>query len=127
MSQYRLKIGRTLEVPVDVDLQDGAATVRVKIVLVVKRLESDAFAQLLDKLQATPPQLDDRALLGDVLVDWRQDLVLDGNDQPAALTPESLDAACTVIGLRGLMARRVIEGLSQSFDPVREAEAKRGN
>ncbi|MBN8493727.1 MAG: hypothetical protein J0M00_20150 [Burkholderiales bacterium] len=125
MSQYRLKIGRTLEVPVEVDLQDGAQTVRAKLTLVVKRLESEAFAELLDKLQ--DGKVDDRTLLIELLLDWRQDLVLDANDMPAPLSPEALDAACTVIGLRGLMARAVVEGLSRSFEPVRQAEDKRGN
>lgn len=123
--QLRLKIGRTLDVPVRFALQDGGKSVAFAVTLTVKRPTLDEFADLVERVKGEA--LTDRALLGELVLGWQQSLVLDENDKPAAYGPEALDMMCSVIGVRVELVRAIFDTITRSFAPAAQAEAKLGN
>jgi hypothetical protein len=125
MSSYRLKLGRTLDVPVKFTLRDGAKEVPFTVTLTIKRLVLAEFTDLLDRVKAQT--LEDRALLGELVLGWEQGLVLGEDDKPAPYGAEALDTMCSVVGLQPELVRAVFDALTRSFSPAAQADAKLGN
>jgi hypothetical protein len=126
MSAYRLKIGRTLDVPVKFALRDGGKDVAFTVTLVIKRPTLDEFTALIERVNTEA--VTDRELLADCVIDWHQTLVLDdATDKPVAYSPEAMDLMCSVLGLRAELVRGVFDALTRSFSPAAQAEAKLGN
>lgn len=125
MSSYRLKLGRTLDVPVKFTLRDGAKDVPFTVTLTIKRLVLAEFTDLLDRVKAQT--LEDRALLGELVLGWEQSLVLGEDDKPAPYGAEALDTMCSVVGLQPELVRAVFDALTRSFSLSAQADAKLGN
>lgn len=122
---YRLKIGRTLDVPVKFTLRDGARDVPFTVTLQCQRPSLEEFGDLIDQVRAGT--LSDRELLDRLVLGWTQALVLGEDDKPAAYSAEAMDAMCAVISVRAQLVRGVFETLAGSFAPAEQAGAKLGN
>jgi len=120
---FKLKVGKIIETEVSVELKDGDQYRAHKIGLVLKRLDTAQFELLMQR--ARDGDLDDRALLAEMVSDWRQHLVLDENDQPAGYSLEAMDCMCSVLGMRRLLAEKAINA---QLDGMRAAAPdKQGN
>ena len=120
---FRLRVGKTIDAEVAFELREGDAYSLHKVALTLKRLDAEQFEQLMQR--AKDGALDDDQLLAELTVGWRQALVLDDNDQPAAYSPEALTCLLGLLGLRRLLAEKAI---AAQLDAVRAAAAdKQGN
>lgn len=120
---FKLKVGKIIEAEVSVELKDGDQYRSHQIGLVLKRLDTAQFELLMQR--ARDGNLDDRALLAEMVSDWRQHLVLDENDQPAGYSLEAMDCMCGVLGMRRLLAEKAINA---QLDGLRAAAPdKQGN
>jgi hypothetical protein len=120
---FRLKIGKVIDIDVSFEVREGQQYQAHKVGLVLKRLDAAQFDELMQR--ARDGKVDDHGLLLEMVVDWRQSLVLDGNDQSAAYTAEAMECLCEVLGLRRLLAEKAI---SAQIEGVRAAVAdKQGN
>lgn len=124
MTTFTLKLGKTIDVPVRLDLRDGAKLVPHSFTLVARRLSAEELDTLLER--ARRGEIGDRDVLVDLVLDWRgQTLVADQNDLPAAYSPEALDVMCTAVGVRQRLVRALVDEQARGL-PQDEA-ARRGN
>lgn len=121
---FRLRVGKTIDAEVAFELrEEGDAYSLHKVALTLKRLDAEQFEQLMQR--AKDGALDDDQLLAELTVGWRQALVLDDNDQPAAYSLEAMDCLLGLLGLRRLLAEKAI---AAQLEAVRAAAAdKQGN
>lgn len=120
---FRLKVGKTIDTEVEFDLREGDAYSAHKVGLVLRRFDATQFDALMQR--ARDGAVDDFALLGEMIVAWRQDLVVDDADQPVAYSAEALECLCGVLGVRRLLAEKAI---AAQIEGVRSAAAdKQGN
>ena len=129
----KLKIGRTLDVPVKFSLRDGAREASFAFTLVVRRLARQEAADLLERLKLENKDRDavedaelTRATLADLVSDWRgQRLVVDDDDQPAPFSAEALDLMLESVGVGQELLTPCLKAV---FDGARtEAEDRRKN
>jgi hypothetical protein len=120
---FRLKIGKVIDIDVSFEVREGQQYQAHKVGLVLKRLDAAQFDELMQR--ARDGAVDDFALLGEMIVAWRQDLVVDDADQPVAYSAEALECLCGVLGVRRLLAEKAI---AAQLEGVRSAAAdKQGN
>jgi hypothetical protein len=120
---FRLKIGKVIDIDVSFEVREGQQYQAHKVGLVLKRLDATQFDALMQR--ARDGAVDDFALLGEMIVAWRQDLVVDDADQPVAYSAEALECLCGVLGVRRLLAEKAI---AAQLEGVRSAAAdKQGN
>lgn len=108
---YTLKIGATIDVPINFSLRDGAKDVPFSFALVANRLNARELKALGERL-AEGGDYGDAEFLAEHVVDWRgQRLVMADDGQPAPFSREALDAMCTVVGLQRLLVEKLLAAL----------------
>lgn len=131
----KLKLGRTLEVPVRFVLRDGARDVPHAFTLIIHRLLRREAADLFERIgmgaQRTDRSAEEaaeavRTLLAELVIDWRgQRLVVDEDDQPAPYSTQAMELMLDVVGVGPVLTDACIRALLESGRD--EAEDRRKN
>jgi len=103
---YRLVVSDTVEVPIKFTANDGGKNASFFFHLLAKRLSQDEFKSIIDAADGRSVS----EFLVEQITGWRgQRLVVDDSGQPAAYSPEAMEAMLGLVGLPGIVFSAYIE------------------